>query len=479
MSGETTKSTRLTSCLGLRFTQAEVDFVIPDLAIDLPLCIDPFLLYKSKDAALRDLHHRLLAIFDQGVRLFRDGRRGELDQLIDFPEANEIGFGYSKGRIQGSGLGDQMNRLLADVLASSEALQERGLRHIEELQLISIGVGPDRISDIAANVLKSFLIEYTQRQATLWKIPLTAGMPVQHYFNFNDWSWSDGYFDLPRNPLTGEPILLVPRRIIRVLPWINYDDYVDTDYKMFLRPNRSGRTPHYPGMPQQKRRTLAKQEVVKVTRQQLTILEHYVARKERESSKAEPVLNTDHASTEAEYRRGDDFVAQLNQLPTGQAAAADYQRLVFEILNYLFEPHLTDGEMEAETYLGTERRDIIYANEAETSFWGYVRTTYGSPHVMFEIKNVKALELEHMNQAANYLGARLGMLGFIVTRHPPGDNIVRKAYAIFNDTPSMPRKTILILSDNDLATMIRLKQEGKSPTKFAQKRYQDFRRRVQ
>lgn len=53
---------RLPEAFNLSFTQSEVDFVVPDLATDLPLCIDPFLLYKSKDPVLRNLHERLLGI---------------------------------------------------------------------------------------------------------------------------------------------------------------------------------------------------------------------------------------------------------------------------------------------------------------------------------------------------------------------------------------------------------------------------------
>ena len=54
-------------------------------------------------------------------------------------------------------------------------LQKHGVRHVEEMQLLASHIGPDRVSDIAANVLKQFLIEYTQRQAGIWQIPLRAG----------------------------------------------------------------------------------------------------------------------------------------------------------------------------------------------------------------------------------------------------------------------------------------------------------------
>jgi hypothetical protein len=224
---------------------------------------------------------------------------------------------------------------------------------------------------------------------------------------------------------------------------------------------------------------IAKQEVVKITRSQLTLLEDYIGRKEREGSAAEPVLSDDQSSLVAIRQRGDDFIMRLQGLPPGRTTADDYQRLIFEILNYLFEPELTDGEMEVKTYLGTERRDIIYVNEAETSFWAYVRTTYGSPIVMFEIKNVSELELDHVNQTANYLGANLGMLGFIVTRTAPGENILRKTYSTYNNTPSIPRKTILILTDNDLCAMIHLKQSGQAPGKYVRQVYVTFRKKVQ
>ncbi len=100
---------------------------------------------------------------------------------------------------------------------------------------------------------------------------------------------------------------------------------------------------------------------------------------------------------------------------------------------------------------------------------------------MFEVKNVKDLEIEYINQVATYLGARLGMLGFIVTRQRPSGNIIRKTYSVFSDTPSIPRKTIIILSDEDLSTMLRNRDAGQSPTptQCIQRVYREFRTRVQ
>ena len=98
---------------------------------------------------------------------------------------------------------------------------------------------------------------------------------------------------------------------------------------------------------------------------------------------------------------------------------------------------------------------------------------------MFECKNVADLELDHINQTAAYLGARLGMLGFVVTRSEAKDSIKRKIYSIYNDSPALPRKVILVLSDADLVTMIDLRASGLSPRSHAQGLYRALRSRVQ
>jgi hypothetical protein len=457
---------------GVTLSQAEVDFVIPDLSRDIPVCIDPFLLYKSRDETLRKLHDELLAVFRRGFELFEDGDRPALGRLIDFPEVAAIGFGYTEAGTGGSGLGWHLNQLLADLLGSSEAVRERGLRHVEELQLLSVGVGPDRVSDISANVLKLPLVAYTQEQAALWRIPLTANLPLAHFLDPADTEWLDDYFDLPLNPVTGRPLLLVPRRMVRLLPWINYGDFYSSDARAFLPPK--ARLPRYPGMSAAKRLEIAKAELVQRIRENPEPLDRYVDRKEREGSGAEPLLH--EAPDEEQLRRtADDLIARLRAVPSGQAASGDYQRIVYEILNFLFEPQLTDGQFEVRTYLGTERRDLVYWKEAERSFWAYVRDTYGSPLQMFECKNVDALSLDHVNQTAAYLGARLGMLGVIVTRKAASEATQRKLYSIYNDTPALPRKIILVAADDDLIGML----EAGGATAHMQATYRRFRQSVQ
>jgi hypothetical protein len=220
-------------------SQYEVDFVIPRKGVDIPLGIDPFLLFKSRDPEYRNLHGLVLNVFNSGVQAIRSGALVDARELLTFPEVPEIGFGYTRRSRRGTGVGAYLTGLIIDTLIGSPQLQERGVRHIEEMQLLSAGIGPDRISDIAANILKRFLIEYTQRQCEIWKLPTRPGVPVSHIYSPSTRQWEDSHEDLPVSDVDGTPILLVPRRFVRVLPWINYDDFLRTEFRAYLAARRS------------------------------------------------------------------------------------------------------------------------------------------------------------------------------------------------------------------------------------------------
>src|SRR5439155_26342833 len=100
----------------MALNQRDVDFVIPRLDADLPLCIDPFLLYKSRREDLRGAHALLLSLFDEAFEAFRAGNEERVVSLIDFPEASEIGFGYTRAGVRGSGMGDVLSGLLIETL---------------------------------------------------------------------------------------------------------------------------------------------------------------------------------------------------------------------------------------------------------------------------------------------------------------------------------------------------------------------------
>jgi hypothetical protein len=441
-------------------SQYEVDFVIPRLGIDLPLGIDPFLLFKSRDEEYRQLHEILIGMFNTGIQAVRRGDLGTARRVFDFPEVSAIGLGYTKGGKRGSGVGTHLSELILETLSGSPSLLERGVRHIEEMQLLSAGIGADRVSDIAANVLKRFLIEYTQRQCTIWRLPLTPSVPIKHIYDSSSQEWEDSYEDLPLSPVDGRPILLVPRRLVRVLPWINYDDFLRTEFRAYLDARRSARRNH------------EKREVVTVTREDIKLVENYVRSREQQAANAQPSM--DYIDEDAS-KQADTLKVRLERIPSGRESAGDYQRCVLEILNFLFNPGLIDGQPEVRTLDGTERRDIIFTNDSDENFWEYVRSAHDGILLMFEAKNMDEVDMAAINQTATYLGDRLGRLGFIVTRNRAPETIQRKAFSVWNDS----RKVILVLNDENLYELLDLRCRGTSPTKWVQAHYRKFRTDVQ
>jgi hypothetical protein len=83
-----------------------------------------------------------------------------------------------------------------------------------------------------------------------------------------------------------------------------------------------------------------------------------------------------------------------------------------------------------------------------------------------------------INQTAVYLGDRIGRLGFIVTRQPPSESVMRKTFAVWNDS-GQGRKAILILADAHLFELLELRCRDGSPTKWLQKHYRSFRTALQ
>lgn len=453
-------------------SQYEVDFVIPRVGVDVPVGIDPFLLFKSRDPELRGLHDNIISVFRSGVDCIKAGRAEEARAIFQFPEVAEIGLGYTRKGKKGSGVGDFLSTLILNTLRDSPRMLDRGVRHVEELQLISMGIGPDRVSDIAASLIKSFLIEYTQKQCATWGIPLARGAPVKHWFDYGIWNWMDGYFDLPISPLDGSPILLVPRRIVRALPWINYDDFVKLEFAIYLRAKGIKRSVHGNLAADS---AAIKKDVVAVTRQEIARVSRYIEKKEASAAEAQP--STSFVDTRGFASEADALKKRLSEIVPGTEGATKYQQTVLEVLNFLFNPELIDGELEVRTIDGTERRDIIFTNDSDSTFWNYTRQEHSSLYLMFETKNTQSISAPALNQTAAYLGDRLGRLGIIVTRFAPDETAQRKAFSIYND--SNPRKIILFLSDKNLFELLDLKCVGKDTTHQIQKIYRKFRTSVQ
>jgi hypothetical protein len=467
----------LNKVLDIPIKQEDVDFVMPDVDVDRRLGIDPFLLYRSSRTDFQLAHQLLLQFFGRVLDVIEAGDLEFAQHLMICPEPREIGLGYTKAGTAGSGIGPELAKEIVFTFQNSPALLSRRIRHIEEIQLICPGVGPDRISDIAANVLKRFLIEYTQSQCNSWRLPIAQDVPINHYFDFEEFDWRDGYFDLPINPSTGDALLFVPRRILRILPWINYDDYLGEYKKTFLKPASQSRGLRLKPLSSSRRRrpeaiAEPKPIVCKVTSQNTKTLDTYIDRKEVDAAKAEPTELSTLLDIKRLQEHAELLTQELSVTRAGSEDAYKYQDLVQRILTFCFHPHLTEGKPQERTYAGTVIRDLVFTNEGSRNFWRYLMHAHGNIFLVFELKNKSGVTGGDVDQIATYLGDTMGRCGIMISRSLEDQTSFNRRKYIFNKDAA--RKVILHLSDADLIQLMAQRSILKDTTDYIQTMYRRF-----
>src|SRR5260221_5746523 len=163
---------RLIDFYGISSAQAELDFAIPFFEEDIPLYVDPFLLWRSPSQQDNALHTSLVNSFNHQNWLLSKGRAAEASQnLITASESDEVGLGVSAKR-KAVRIGQGTARQILDLFRRVPQYGQSGFTHFEEIQLYVDGISRDRVSDFACSFLKSFLIDYTFEQSRKVGIPV-------------------------------------------------------------------------------------------------------------------------------------------------------------------------------------------------------------------------------------------------------------------------------------------------------------------
>lgn len=207
----------------------------PILHQDTLLFIDPFSVFKSQDELFKDSYSEMMNFFQQAFELIAHsgGAKNHLsykkaESMLLFPEVNSICLGYSNSQ-QGSGTGPKWAKTLTYNISKIIAKGVMHISHFEELGIFCEGIGPDRLSDMTANLLKKRLIAYTQRICNLHNVPMKKQRVQNAYFDYKYKRWCCEECLLPVNPYKkNSPILLLPKNFLNVLPEINSDDFSET-----------------------------------------------------------------------------------------------------------------------------------------------------------------------------------------------------------------------------------------------------------
>lgn len=198
---------------------------------DLPLFIDPFLLFGSKKPEYQELHESILEYLSFLKKKSEQGisELSEIKSWYLFPEVRQNWFGYSKIGNGGSGLGEKFGRAMSssmhivfDDLGKERITQTS---HLEKAGLFEIGVGKDNISDFTTNLTKEYLLNYTETFAIKNISPelLNVVHVDKAYFDYDLERWMPKEFTLPY--IFGDYVILTPRDILtKDDNWINGND---------------------------------------------------------------------------------------------------------------------------------------------------------------------------------------------------------------------------------------------------------------
>lgn len=204
----------------------------PTVVVDLPLFVDPFLLFHSKNPRYQDEHRRIIEYLKFLRDLATAGQLGEgsLRALFCFPEVDQNWLGFSKTGNKGRGLGmdfaQALSSGLSDLLATPEDGPITQSSHLEKISLIRPGVGKDAISDFTTNLIKRMLCEYTETFARAHISPeQCAKFAVSKVdFDYELGIWAPAHFILPK--LRNDFMLLTPKDILtKEETWINKEDF--------------------------------------------------------------------------------------------------------------------------------------------------------------------------------------------------------------------------------------------------------------
>lgn len=203
---------------------------------DLPLFVDPFLLFNSENPEYKSLHNEMIKYlkFLKDKTNINQGEftKGEIKAWFLFKEVKQNWLGYSLFGNNGSGLNIEFAQTLIKSFTSTLSnFGEEDItksQHPEKLCLIKDGIGKDSVSDFTVNLIKKFLLEYTRKFATNYisKKYLSEFMVDKVEFNYETETWISKKYILPK--YDQNYVLLTPINILtKDESWINKKEMVE------------------------------------------------------------------------------------------------------------------------------------------------------------------------------------------------------------------------------------------------------------
>ncbi len=174
-----------------------------------------------------------------------------------------------------------------------------------------------------------------------------------------------------------------------------------------------------------------------------------------------------------ETNKTDALIRTLKSLTPGKKHALVYQKVVSDILEFLFCPPLEPPKYEVPDAVARNRRDMIFENSAIDGWWAFVRSIYSAHYIVVDAKNYTGkLGKRPVLELAHYLKSYgCGLFGIIVSRAGPSP----AANHAIGENWIGDQKMIVSLSDYHVIEMIKIKANGGRPEGLLRSRIGEFR----
>lgn len=439
---------RLTDYYGIAIRQEDLHFAVPFLDEDIPLYVDPFMLWRSPSQQDNALHTAAVNAFNHLGYLSKSNPALAEQMLVQISECDEVGLGISHTR-RGKRIGINTAKSVLKIFSTVPEYDKRGFTHFEEIQFFVGNIGKDRISDMFCNFVKSFLIDYTIQACRELDIPTSPVSTSVYRYATN--TIKEETVQLPKNPETNEAIILVPKHWLRYTPWINSDDF-------------------YSSFEQECTDTTIPRPVLTFNRHDFDSVRAFVKRKElsSEDCKNDPLF------TQIPITSARASLVAIRKLPTGIENSNDkkFEREAARLMASLLYPQLDFATTQSRTE-GVLIRDLIFYNNKQNPFLSDVWDMYNSRQLVFELKNVYEIQREHINQLNRYMTNEFGRFGVLLTRN-------RLKTAMLKNTTQLwagQRRCIIAVTDEDLELMVSVyESRQREPIDVLKMKYAEFMR---
>ena len=386
----------------------------------------------------------------------KQGRQQDaIDLLIALSECDEVGLGLSRTR-EGHRIGAPTAEKILSLFHDIPQYYRSGFVHFEEIQFFVDHISKDRISDFTCSFLKSFLIDYTIQECQTIGIPMSK-VHVQVY-SYSEHVLKSENVTLPVNPENEKPIIFVPKRWLRFTPWINFDEYFKESCPKDAKPEAGAEE---------------RVKVLTYNRENYSAIFDYVARKERaaEDCKSDPLF------AQLPVASAKSSLEAILKLPLssgpGDRNDRQYEREMSRLLASAFYPQLDFAAAQNRTDSGVLIRDLIFYNNRSHPFLDELISRYDCHQIVMEIKNVRQIDGENINQLNRYMKDQFGRFGVLLTRRPLPPRMFKNTIDLW----SAHRRCIIALTDADLDLIVNLfESKQRDPLDVLHKAYVEFTR---